>query len=82
MSRPPSRPERWALALANARLGVDELIALQDEYRDWRDNLPDNLADGATAEMLDASIDLEIDNLDATLSEAEGIDLPRGFGRD
>src|SRR5271165_4881435 len=33
-----SRPQRWRDAVA-------ELVELQDEYRTWRDSLPDNLAE-------------------------------------
>ncbi len=62
-----ARPQRWADAVAT-------LQALQDEYRDWRDALPEALADSRTAELLEAVCDLD-------LSELE-IELPRGFGRD
>jgi len=41
--RLPPRPSRWAAAVAT-------LIALQDEYRAWLDNLPDNLEGSRLAE--------------------------------
>ena len=63
-----SRPQRWRDAVA-------VLVELQDEYRTWRDSLPDNLAESATAEALRAVCDLD-------LSELESVDPPRGFGRD
>ena len=63
-----SRPQRWRDAVA-------ELVELQDEYRAWRDSLPDNLAESATAEALRAVCDLD-------LSELESVEPPRGFGRD
>ncbi len=63
-----SRPQRWRDAVA-------ELVELQDEYRAWRDSLPDNLAESATAEALRAVCDLN-------LSELESVEPPRGFGRD
>ena len=62
-----TRPQRWAEAVAT-------LQALQNEYSNWRDALPEALEDSRTAELLDAVCDLE-------LSELE-IELPRGFGRD
>ncbi len=63
-----SRPQRWREAVA-------ELVELQGEYQAWRDSLPDNLAESATAEALRAVCDLD-------LSELESVEPPRGFGRD
>jgi hypothetical protein len=42
---PLPRPQRWAAAVAR-------LIALQDEYRAWLDNLPDSLEGSRLAEKL------------------------------
>ena len=63
-----SRPQQWDDA-------VGTLLALQDQYREWRDALPASLAGSATAELLDQVCDLD-------LSELETVELPRGFGRD
>jgi hypothetical protein len=41
----------------------------------WLDALPDSLRDTATAEALQAIVDLDLEGLDA-------IELPRGYGRD
>ena len=62
-----SRPERWRAAVATLR-------ELQESYQTWRDNLPESLEDSATAELLDAVIAVDLDQLD--------IELPKGFGRD
>ena len=62
------RPQRWAAAVA-------ALAAMQDEYRDWLDRLPENLAESRTAERLQAIVDLDLDELLA-------IEPPRGYGRD
>ena len=51
------------------------LLALQDEYREWRDALPASLAGSATAALLDQVCDLD-------LSVLEAVEPPRGFGRD
>ena len=77
-----SRAARWLDAIGTARQGLDELRALQEEYQDWRDNLPENLDQSPTAEKLDAVLDLDIEGALSTVEEAEGCDLPRGFGRD
>ena len=63
-----SRPQRWRDAAA-------ELLALQDEYRDWFEALPEATRDGATGEALQAILDLDLDEIAA-------IEPPRGFGRD
>jgi hypothetical protein len=61
-------PRRWAAAVA-------ALIALQDEYCAWLDNLPDNLEGSRLADKLQAIADLDLEELHA-------IDPPRGYGRD
>jgi len=68
ISRIMPRPRRWAAAVA-------ALVDLQAEYRTWRDNLPANLQGSRLAEMLDAIVELDFDELLA-------IDPPRGYGRD
>ena len=47
---------------------------LQEEYRAWREGMPDSMRDSKTAELLDEVCELDLDVLD--------VDLPRGFGRD
>ena len=63
-----SRPQRWHDAVA-------ELLALQAEYAAWCDTLPESLSGTATAEALNAIVELDLSNL------AE-IEPPRGYGRD
>ena len=63
-----ARPQRWHDAVA-------ELLALQAEYAAWHDALPDSLRDSATAEALQAIVELDLDVL-------ADIEPPRGFGRD
>ena len=66
--RPLPRPHRWAAAVAT-------LIALQDEYRAWLDNLPANLEGSRLADKLQLVTELDLEELCA-------IDPPRGYGRD
>lgn len=63
-----TRPQRWHEAVA-------ELLALQADYVAWADALPDSLRDTATAEALQAMVDLDLDALTV-------IEPPRGYGRD
>ena len=68
--RRPSRPKRLEALVA-------AIHGLADEYRDWREALPDNLAESALAEQLD-----EISGqLEQLADDLDALDLPRGFGR-
>ena len=51
------------------------LIALQQEYCDWLENLPENLEGSRLADKLQAITELGFEELQA-------VDLPRGYGRD
>jgi hypothetical protein len=63
-----TRAKRWHDTVA-------ELVALQAEYAAWHDALPDSLRDSATAEALQAIVDLD-------LEEVLAIIPPRGYGHD
>ena len=54
---------------------MQTLLELQDQYRAWRDALPESLVGSATAALLGEVCDLD-------LSVLEAVELPRGFGRD
>jgi hypothetical protein len=51
------------------------LVALHAKYVAWHEALPDSLRDSATAEALQAIVDLDLDALIAIVP-------PRGYGRD
>jgi hypothetical protein len=74
---PLTAAERQARRRAKLRweAAVAALIALQDEYRAWLDNLPDNLEGSRLADKLQAITELDLEELQA-------IDPPRGYGRD
>ncbi len=82
MAKQPSRTDRWSTACDAARQALEDLQGLQEEYQEWRDNLPENMESSPTAEKLDAVIDLDIQTGMDTVEEAEGLELPLGFGRD
>jgi hypothetical protein len=63
-----SRIQRWHAAVA-------ELVDLQAGYAAWLDALPESLRGTATAQALQAIIDLDLDVVAA-------IEPPRGYGRD
>lgn len=92
--RPPSRSQRWSdaaskavAACADLEAALEELKEIQGEFSDWKDNLPENLASSALGEKLETvcGIDLEgcdVSEIQSVVEEAEGADLPLGFGRD
>jgi hypothetical protein len=63
-----TRAQRWYDTIAG-------LVTLQAEYVAWHGALPDSLRDSATAEALQAIVELDLDALIAIVP-------PRGYGRD
>ncbi len=94
--KPLSRPTRWHKAVAAAesaigdlRSALEELSSVHEEYQDWLNNLPENLQNSALGEKLQTidGIDVSsalsyVDDIESTVDEASGADLPLGFGRD
>lgn len=80
--KPKSRSTRWADASVRALEAINELIDLKSEFEDWQSNLPENLANSALGEKLQAVCDIDLDSALSAIEEAEGADLPLGFGRD
>jgi DNA-directed RNA polymerase subunit RPC12/RpoP len=77
-----SKTERWSEASRIAREAIEELIEIQSDYEYWRDNLPEGLAEGPTAELLSEVCDLDLNTAIEIIEEADEIALPKGFGRD
>ncbi len=63
-----SRVQRW-------RDATSELVDIQASCAEWLDALPESLRGTATAEALQAIVDLDLDALVA-------VEPPRGYGRD
>lgn len=80
--RPPSRAARWADACTDALDAIERLKGLQEEYSDWKDNLPESLQSSPVGEKLEEVCGLDLEGAQSTVEEAEGLDLPQGFGRD
>ncbi len=87
-----SREDQWNEACAAARKAFDDLQTafgalndLRSEYESWKENLPESLQSSPVGEKLEAVCELDFESLDdveETISTAEGMDLPKGFGRD
>jgi hypothetical protein len=56
---------------------VDTLLGILDGYQAWRDNMPTGVSDSATAQHLDDVLALR-----DMVEPLQGVDLPKGFGRD
>jgi len=77
-----SRTQRWSEAADKAESALQELVDMQGEFEEWRGNLPENLQQSALGEKLDAVCDLDLQSALDAAQEANGIELPQGFGRD
>ena len=56
---------------------LNELMALSQEYENWLQKLPENLAESQLAEKLEETVELLRESFD-TLNN---VSLPLGFGR-
>ena len=77
-AKPVTRPRRPADRRSRPqrlRDAVDILLALQAEYAGWLGALPDGFQGSATADTLEAIVDLD-------LTPLADIEPPRGYGRD
>lgn len=80
--KPLSRATRWTSAASDAVAALEDLKAVQEEFEEWKDNLPENLQNSALGEKLEEVCGFDIDGALSTAQDAEGADLPQGFGRD
>jgi exonuclease VII small subunit len=107
MAKPKSRPQRWADAVSDAsdalsaieeakskfEDAMSELQSIKEEYEEWKDNLPENLAQSPLGEKLEEVCNFEFDSAASAIEDvvtdarsmvddAGAVDLPRGFGKD
>jgi hypothetical protein len=80
--RAKSRPDRWSAAVSRALSGLEELVEIQQEYAEWKENLGDSFEGSQTKEKLEAVCELDLEEAKGTVEEAESVDLPMGFARD
>ena len=65
-----TQAQQWADA-------IQTLADLLDHFQKWRDNLPAGLENSATAEALNAVLELR-----GCVEELQAVAPPKGFGRD
>ena len=81
--KPLSRSARWEDACGRAQSALEELVEIQQEFSEWKDNLESRFEGSALVEKLEAVTDsLELQSALDTVEEAQNADLPLGFGRD
>lgn len=80
--KPKSRSARWSDACDAAMSALEDLRSVQEEYEEWKDNLPENLQQSALGEKLDSVCEIDIEGAKDSVEEAQNADLPQGFGRD
>lgn len=80
--KPMSRADRWSQACGWANDGINALIDLQGEFEDWKGNIEGKFEGTALKEKLETVCDLDLSSAQSTIEEAEGVELPAGFGRD
>ena len=76
-----SRPQQWQKAIDDARSAFEELESLRQAYEEIGENAPENLRDSPFAQKCEEIAQLDFSAPDV-LDDAEGVDLPRGFGKD
>ena len=75
--------KRFENALGKLSEAFSVFNDLKEEYQDWRDNLPENLENSVVAEKLDEVLNCSaFDDIENAQGELEGLELPKGFGRD
>lgn len=80
--------EETKAAADRLKSALEDIESVREDYQTWRDNLPENMQSSATGEKLNTVCDLDfdhevdLDEIENVLTEAEGVDLPQGFGRD
>jgi hypothetical protein len=83
--------DSWRDSVDQVNNAFETLREIQSEFSDWKDNLDGKFEGSALSEKLEniTSIDLDADaeqeslgDLESKLDEAEGAELPLGFGRD
>lgn len=84
-----SKVDKLIDARDEAVQAISALNEVRAEYEEWRDNLPESLRASVVGEKLQVICDLDlepsesdIDAMETAVGEAEGADLPLGFGRD
>jgi hypothetical protein len=82
MAKKMTRAERWDYEIVRAQQAIEELVAMQSEFEDWYDSMPENLQGSPTGEMLEEIVNIDLDSAETSINEAAEAQIPKGFGRD
>ena len=72
---------RWNNTVRKAEEVLSELLSIQMEYRDWKDNLSESLDNSSIIEKLNIIIALDIPSAIHVVDDAKAVvDLPLDLG--
>lgn len=77
-----SKADRWSRLCGEAKSALEEMEEMRQEWADTFDNMNEGLQQSPYGEKLSAMNDLDLQSAIDTVDEAEGCDVPLGFGRD
>jgi len=80
--KPESRAARWSRAAGEAVAALEELVEIQQEFQEWHDNLDGKFEGSPLVEKLENITGIDLESAKEAVDDAEGADVPLGFGRD
>lgn len=78
----PSKADQWSTASVAALDALNTLEELRSGWADTYNNLSEGLQQGPFGQKCEAMDNLDLQSAIDTVSEAEGMEVPLGFGRD
>lgn len=80
--RQPSKTTRWYDACRRARAALEELEELREGFGDTYENMTEGLQQTSFGIKCEAMKDFDLQPAIEAIDEAEGLEIPLGFGRD
>lgn len=77
-----SNPQRWSRLVSLAKGALEELEDMRSDYGDKFDAMNEGLKASAYGQRCERMQELDLQSAIETLEEAEGAEVPLGFGRD
>lgn len=77
-----SRASRWSEQASVAVGALEELVGMQSDFESAKDNMPEGLSSSPYGEKLETICGIDLESALEAAQEAEGADVPLGYGRD
>lgn len=81
-TKSPPKSQIWSDNCAKAREALEELEGLREEWSDIYDRMSEGLQQGPYGQKCEAMSNLDLASAIEAVDEAEGLEVPLGFGRD